>query len=42
MGDIVAVHPESFIDEAQKIFWEFERYIINEVATDEELKKFND
>ena len=33
---------DDFTDEAQKIFWELERYIINEVATDEELKKFND
>lgn len=33
---------DGFTDEAQKIFWELEKYIINEFATDDELKKFND
>lgn len=33
---------DDFTEEAQKIFWELERYIINEVATDEELEKYDD
>lgn len=33
---------DDFTEEAQKIFWELERYIVNEFATDDELKKFND
>ena len=32
---------DDFTEEAQKIFWELEKYIINEVATDEELKEYN-
>ena len=33
---------DDFTEEAQKIFWELERYIINEFATDDELKKLKD
>lgn len=32
---------DDFTEEAQKIFWELEKYLINEFATDEELKEYN-